>query len=131
MTLPGNAIAGDALMVTDGTTTSTFVLTAGQIAAGFVSTAFAPPLDGGTLTVTATVTDQAGNVSPSASDTATRDSTPPVADPVLAIGTEEQVVPIVVTLHATDSVPGSGVASFQLSGLPANGTLYTLSLIHI
>ncbi len=89
VTLPSGAVAGDTLTVTDGTTTNTFVLTAAQIGAGFVDTAFAPPADGTTLVVSATVTDQAGNTSLPGSDSASRDSTPPVAANVSVQGDED------------------------------------------
>jgi Ca2+-binding RTX toxin-like protein len=58
------------------------VLTAAQITSGVVTTTFAAPPSGTTLTVTASVTDQAGNVSPSGSDAALIDTTAPGAPTV-------------------------------------------------
>ncbi|MES2940420.1 MAG: hypothetical protein V4864_22260 [Pseudomonadota bacterium] len=70
--LPGGAVAGDVLSVTDGDTLRTFVLTGLQIAAGSVATSFTPPPQGATITVTAWVTDAQGNDGDSGSDSATR-----------------------------------------------------------
>ena len=72
--LPAGALAGDTITVTDGTTTNSIILTAADITAGTVSAIFPNPGDGNTISVTATLTDQAGNTSPSASDSATVDS---------------------------------------------------------
>ena len=69
------AMAGDTLTITDGVTPQTIILTQTQIDAGEVLTAFAPPAQGGVITVTATVTDAAGNTSAPSSDAATRDET--------------------------------------------------------
>jgi hypothetical protein len=84
LTIPATAVAGDTLTVTDGSTVQSFVLTAGQIVAGTVTTSFTPPADGSTITVTATVTDVAGNTSAPGSDSALRDTTAPGA-PVVTI----------------------------------------------
>ncbi|HSH89684.1 MAG TPA: hypothetical protein VK996_06845, partial [Ramlibacter sp.] len=80
--LPGDAIAGDVLSVTDGLTTQNFTLTAGQISGGTVTTSFAPPAQGGTITVTAFVTDQNGNQGASDDDSALRDTAGPTAPTV-------------------------------------------------
>ena len=121
--LPSGVAVGDTLTVTNGSTTAVIALSLAQVAAGFVDTSFAQPADGTTLTVTATITDQAGNSSLPGTDVATRDSTPPAVSNVTVTGAEDQPAPIVITLLATDV--GSGVISYQLTSLPANGTLYT------
>ncbi|KIP95904.1 hypothetical protein, partial [Pseudomonas fulva] len=41
--LPAGAVAGDTLVITNGTTPQTITLTAAQITAGFVTTTFANP----------------------------------------------------------------------------------------
>jgi hypothetical protein len=87
ITLPDNAIAGDMLTVTDGTTVQTMTLTALQVAAGSVTTSFMPPAEGGTITATAFVTDQFGMQGPSASDSAVRDTVGP--SPMTVIITED------------------------------------------
>ena len=78
--LPVDAKAGDALTVTDGTTTNTFVLTVAQITAGNVTTSFASPGQGNTISVTARITDVAGNEGAvSAPDRAVIDTRVPLA----------------------------------------------------
>ena len=77
VSLPGDAVAGDTLVITDGVTPQTIVLTSTDISNGVVSTTFASPGDGNTITVSATLTDVAGNTSGSGSDSALVDVTPP------------------------------------------------------
>ncbi|WP_368667618.1 DUF4114 domain-containing protein [Synechocystis sp. LEGE 06083] len=80
--LPGTAVAGDSLTISDGTTPQTIVLTAAQISAGVVTTQVAVPAEGATLTVTAFVTDIAGNQGTSSSDSAVLDTIAPGAPTV-------------------------------------------------
>ncbi len=87
VSLPAGAQVGDRLTVTDGITVQTFVLTAGQLDTGTISVSFDAPADGGTVTLTAQVTDAAGNASATASDSATVDSTDPTA-PTIHITTD-------------------------------------------
>ncbi|MDY0194927.1 MAG: Ig-like domain-containing protein [Sulfurovaceae bacterium] len=75
VTLPAGTVAGDTLNVTDGTTPQTFILTATDITNGYIDTSFASPGEGNTITVTATVTDTAGNTGPDGSSSATIDTT--------------------------------------------------------
>jgi VCBS repeat-containing protein len=71
-------VAGDSMIVSDGTTTTTMVLTADDVANGFVTTTFTKPTEGGTMSVTAKMTDKGGNTTPtSAADTAKLDTTLP------------------------------------------------------
>ncbi|NQD72879.1 hypothetical protein HP439_19355, partial [Sphingobacterium shayense] len=56
------------------TAPQTITLTAAQIAAGFVTTTFANPGEGQTLTVDATLQDQFGNTSNKGTDSATVDT---------------------------------------------------------
>nr|WP_312230039.1 Calx-beta domain-containing protein [Pseudomonas sp.] len=72
--LPAGAVAGDTLVITNGTTPQTVTLTAAQITAGFVTTTFANPGEGNTLTVEATLRDQFGNTSEKGTDTAKVDT---------------------------------------------------------
>jgi hypothetical protein len=78
--LPVGTVEGDTLNVTiDGVTTPVPV-TAAMITAGEYATAVTPTVEGVTLTVSATLTDQSNNTSPSASDSVTRaDETPELA----------------------------------------------------
>ncbi|ACQ92883.1 putative outer membrane adhesin like protein [Tolumonas auensis DSM 9187] len=85
--LPPDAVVGDTLIITDGITSQTLVLTPDDIAAGFYDTTFARPAEGDTLTVTATVTDAAGNMSDPGSDSAILDTTATAA-PTVTITTD-------------------------------------------
>jgi hypothetical protein len=75
--LPGGAAVGDIVTVSDGTTTNTITLVAADLLAGTVTTSFAAPASGSTLTVTATLTDANGNVSATSSDSALIDTFAP------------------------------------------------------
>ncbi len=81
--LPTNAVAGDVVSVQVGTTVTTFTLTAADVAAQAVTTTVPMPADGASLVVSATLTDAAGNVSPSAQDRAMVDTTAPAAAGVI------------------------------------------------
>jgi hypothetical protein len=66
---------GDKVVFTDGTTTKTVILTSTDITNGYAVTTYPKPAEGGTLTVTATIVDVAGNSTPvSAPDSATLDT---------------------------------------------------------
>jgi VCBS repeat-containing protein len=80
-TLPTSAVVGDTITVTDGTTTSTHVLTATDISNKFVSDTFAFPAEGSTITVTSKMTSAAGVSSANATDTAKLD-TSAFVDPI-------------------------------------------------
>ncbi len=82
--LPGQARVGDTLLVDNGNTNQSFVLDALEINTGTVSTTFAPAADGALLTVSAVMTDAAGNQSDSGTDRALFDLSAP-GEPVLAI----------------------------------------------
>ncbi|BFM40186.1 Ig-like domain-containing protein [Synechocystis sp. LKSZ1] len=75
--LPADALVGDKLTVTDGSIPREIILTAQQITDKFVTTSFVPPADGSSLTVTAFLTDRAGNTGPASNDSATLDLTGP------------------------------------------------------
>jgi hypothetical protein len=96
------AKVGETLTITNGTTPQTHVLTAADIAAGFYLTTFAKPAEGATLTVSTTLTDLVGNVSPTATASAVLDTTAPT----VAIG----------LAHTVTSDTGSS----DLDGITAN-----------
>ncbi|NLY28068.1 MAG: type I secretion C-terminal target domain-containing protein, partial [Alcaligenaceae bacterium] len=73
--LPAGSVAGDTIRVSDGTTTNDVVLTSTDLTNGFVSTTFAAPAEGATLTVTAVLVDQLGNTSSEGTDNAIIDTT--------------------------------------------------------
>jgi len=113
--LPAGAEIGDALTLDDGITSNNFVLSATDITTGLITTVVTLPSDGTTLTVTAQLTDQAGNVSPTADDSALVDATGPGA-PIIEIAEDvnddgfinaaesNSLVDIVVTLPANATV---------------------------
>ncbi|MDC7719180.1 retention module-containing protein, partial [Vogesella sp. DC21W] len=70
ITLPAGTNAGDVLTINSGTTTQTITLTDSDIRTGVVAITLDPPAEGSQLTVTATLTDPAGNVSPEGKDSA-------------------------------------------------------------
>ncbi len=142
--LPAGTAAGDTLNVTDGTTPQTFVLTATDISNGYINTSFASPGEGNTITVTATITDIAGNTSPSGSDSALVDTTGPAIVNAAANVSEEGLpgaasdmtgTPTDTTNAATVSgtmsiSDASGIASVALSGpvgLTSGGVAVTWS----
>ncbi len=77
VTLPADAVAGDVVSVSDGSASSHILLQTADVSAGSISVSFAPPADGGSVTVTAMITDLAGNTSATASDTAVYDLSAP------------------------------------------------------
>ncbi|MBT1446543.1 retention module-containing protein, partial [Shewanella sp. JM162201] len=99
---PTGAIAGDTLTV-NGTQ---IVLTQTDIDNGFVNLDLPSPGEGQTITVVATVTDQAGNVSPEGSDSAVLDTIPPVITVDAPDNTNDTTPTITGT---TDAEPGSTV----------------------
>ncbi|AGI69668.1 hypothetical protein OAN307_c42750 [Octadecabacter antarcticus 307] len=81
--LPAGAVAGDRLTITNPDTGTTAVdLSAADITAGDVSVTYDVPAEGGTMTVSAVITDAAGNTSAAGSDSATLDTTAPDAPTV-------------------------------------------------
>ncbi len=72
--IPAGAVVGDTIRVSDGTTTTDIVLTQPQIDSGNVTTSFASPGEGNTITVTSVLIDQNGNTSLTGSDSATVDT---------------------------------------------------------
>ena len=144
ITLPAGTVAGDTLNVTDGTTPQTITITATDITNGYIDTSFASPGEGNTITVTATVTDIAGNTGPSGSDSATVDTTGPTIINVTANVSEEGLpgaasdttgTPTDTTNAATVSgtmsiTDASGIAYVALSGpvgLTSGGAVVTWS----
>ncbi|WP_206208978.1 Ig-like domain-containing protein [Vogesella mureinivorans] len=75
--LPTEAKAGDTLQINLGASTQAVVLTAANITAGAVTTTVAKPAEQATATVSATLTDVAGNVSPLSSDSAKMNASAP------------------------------------------------------
>ena len=104
--LPTTAQVGETLTITDGTTPQSHVLTAADITAGHYDTSFAKPGEGATLTVSTTLTDLQGNVSPSASAAAVLDTVAPT--PTIQITTDSNTDHVISAVEqgaaTTDSV---------------------------
>jgi len=137
ITLPPGATVGDVLTLDDGTISVDFVLTAADLVSGVVSTTVALPADGTVLTVTARLTDQAGNVSPDGSDDALVDLTPPGAPIIIItedanndgfINVAESAAPINVQISLPSSATVGDDLTFILSGV---STTQTLSAVNI
>ncbi|CAA2101397.1 Ig-like domain-containing protein [Variovorax paradoxus] len=126
VSLVSGAAAGDVIDVSDGTNVVSVTLGAADVANGFINVAFANPAEGGTLAVSATSRDLAGNVSAPATDSATLDTT--LATPVLTVGpvTADNVVNAV---EAGGTVAVSGTATGTKAGdvvtLVINGVSYS------
>ncbi|MFZ6751674.1 beta strand repeat-containing protein, partial [Undibacterium sp. Ren11W] len=120
--LPGTAKAGDTLTITDGTTPQSHVLTAAEITASTYSSTVAKPAEGANLTVTATVTDQAGNVSAPGTDSAVLDTTATAA-PTITITTDRNNDGLInktelgaaTTVAVTVALPGTAKAGDTLT----------------
>ncbi|QKX03822.1 Ig-like domain-containing protein [Aquimarina sp. TRL1] len=129
--LPADAVAGDVVTVTDGNgNTETITLTAGDITNGSVSTSFPSPGDGGSVNVTATVTDAAGNVSPDATDSATLDLTDPTATLSIDDITTDNIVTgeeaegvIAITGVVTGEFSEGDIVTLVIDGFVYTGTV--------
>uniref|UniRef100_UPI0025CD968D retention module-containing protein n=1 Tax=Methylophilus sp. UBA6697 TaxID=1946902 RepID=UPI0025CD968D len=77
VTLPAGLEPGDTLNVVHNSGTISVVLSAANIAAGSVDVQVPVPAQGSTLTVTASITNQSGQISPSTSDSAIIDTVAP------------------------------------------------------
>ena len=115
--LPSDALAGDVLRVTDGATVQEFTLTPQQIAAGTVPTTFPMPSEGGLLTVSAYLTDEAGNVGSAGTDLARRDTLAPTVA-ITAIADDTALPGDFATSDRTLVFSGTATA-----GLPVTLTL--------
>ncbi|MDP3515768.1 MAG: Ig-like domain-containing protein, partial [Pseudohongiella sp.] len=125
VTLPSGLVAGDIINVSNGTTTNTVTLTGGQVTAGKITTSFTAPSSGTALTVTATATDIAGNVSSQGSDSATVDTTAPSAPSAPDLQAASDTGSSSTDNITSDNTPtftGSGGTSGDTVTLFANGT---------
>ncbi|MGJ8731689.1 MAG: beta strand repeat-containing protein [Cellulophaga sp.] len=129
ITLPAEAVENNILTI-NGTNQT---LTATDISTGTVTTSFVSPGEGNTITVTATVTDTSGNISPVGSDSAIIDTTATTAPTVVItedinddaiINSTELVGDIDVTI----TLPAEAVAGDILT---INGTNQTLTATDI
>ncbi|PJN86450.1 hypothetical protein CV739_00070, partial [Bacillus velezensis] len=109
VTLPAGAIAGDLLTVTaNGNATQAITLTPAQITAGQVIVELQAPASGSTLTVSAQVTDAAGNQSNVASDSARIDTTAPALTAKLDPASDSGTPGDGITNDNTPTISGTG-----------------------
>ncbi len=121
--VPAGAKAGDVLNIGTGTGTVNHTLTAAEVTAGSYATTVARPAEGATLTVTVTLTDAAGNVSPQAQDTAVLDTTAPVTAADSGNALEDNgIAGNVLTNDSGTAGETITVASFVVAG---NATVFT------
>ncbi|WP_325101233.1 Ig-like domain-containing protein [Marinomonas transparens] len=92
VSLPSGAVEGDTITVTDGMTTTNILVDAAVLEVGSVNTVFANPGDGNTFEVSATLTDQFGNVSESHSDSVLVDTSAASATVVISEDTDSDGV---------------------------------------
>jgi large repetitive protein len=130
VTLPAGLEPGDTLNVVHNGGTISVELTAANIAAGSVDVAIPVPAQGSTLTVTASITNQSGQVSPSTSDSAIIDTVAPGA-PIVTIDSDtnndgyinkaelgtDTTAKVTVTLPAT-AMPGDQLLVTVNGGTP-------------
>ena len=131
--LPAGAVVGDTITVTDGTTSTPIVLTAAHMTANAVTTTFANPGDGSTISVTATLTDAVGNVSPdSAPDSALIDSS--AAAPTVTITEDANNDGIISfaelngTVEVSVALPAGLVTGDTVTVIDGNGNTQTVIL---
>ena len=129
--LPAAAKVGDIITLADnnpGSTPQQRVLTAADIAAGYWDSTVTRPAEGSQLVVTASRTDLNGKVSPSSSDYATLDTTPPAASITLNPNiTDDDVVN---AAEATQQIPVGGTVGGDVKvgdtvTLTVNGKQFT------
>lgn len=113
VTLPASASVNDKLTITSGSTATEIILTPLDIANGSVSTAIPSPADGDALSVVAQIIDEAGNRSPSGSDSAMIDTTAPSAPVVNPLVSASRTPRITGTLP----VDGNYLLSVQVNGV--------------
>jgi Ca2+-binding RTX toxin-like protein len=121
--IPAGAQVGDTLTVSGQ---PAVVLNAVNLAAGTVHFEFAPPANGATLTVTATLTDVAGNASPTGSDSALMDTSAHVAITGAVVASGFGNLSIYSGSYIStgaDSVVNGGVMSGGYTSVGAGGKL--------
>ncbi len=114
VTLPAGAVAGDVLNVTGQ---APITLTDAQITAGVLTFEYSRPADGAALSVTATLTDASGNVSPEGSDSATMgDTTAPEASNLNITYAENQFAGALLGAVALNDASGISSIVFSQTG---------------
>jgi hypothetical protein len=116
---PARVSVGDTLTLSNGTTTNPVVLTQTDINNGFVITSYSQPAEGDTLTVTAKITDVAGNDTATGSDSAKLVT---IVSSNTAPTLSASAVGGIYTAGATSGVDLYGSVSAQVGNSTANTT---------
>jgi len=127
VTLPGNAVAGDTVSILNGAApVGSRVLVAADITAGKVSITTSAVTGDGAKTLTATVTDAAGNASGAGSFAYTLDTTAPTATTTIALvsdtGTAGDGITSNPALAGKSSVAAAGQTVTIMDGATVVGT---------
>ena len=122
--LPVGAKEGDTLQATDGQVVITFALTASDIANGNVMSTFSNPGEGQPITISATITDVAGNTGVPGFGRATLYTTPLVANPdrATALPTVPLVIDVAELLVNDTGAPGRPLTVVSVQDA-VNGTV--------
>ncbi|PUE15613.1 hypothetical protein B9Z38_12780 [Limnohabitans sp. MMS-10A-160] len=113
---PTLAKPGMVITLSDGTTSTPITLTAAMVAAGFVEATFAKPAEGATQTVTAKLTDIAGNVgTATVSDSAALDTTA-ITVAVTRAGSGTVTTSEVITFTLSEASPDFAAANVDVTG---------------
>ncbi|MDC7715600.1 retention module-containing protein [Vogesella sp. DC21W] len=129
ITLPAGAIAGDLLTVSaNGNATQAITLTPAQIAAGQVIVELQAPASGSTLTVSAQVTDAAGNPSNVATDSARIDTTAPTLSAQLDPASDSGTPGDGITNDNTPTISGTGEPGNTVSVTSPTGEVLTTTV---
>jgi Ca2+-binding RTX toxin-like protein/phage FluMu protein gp41 len=127
ITLPAGAVAGDTLTVTNLNALKINAVSEADIDAGEVIVTYDAPADGETITVSAVITDAAGNTSEAGSDSATLDLAAVGAVTLDANITADDVInaaEAAETIAITGTTAGE-VAAGDTVTLTVDGSLYT------
>jgi len=133
VTLTGTgAVAGDTIMIRSGATAvATVEVSASDLSAGYIDVTTASLGTDGAKTLTATLTDAVGNISPASAPLGiTIDTTPPSAPTVTSLTTNDTTPSITGTAAAGDTltVTVNGVTYQVGADLVRSGSAWTLTI---
>jgi len=113
---PTLAKVGMVITLSDGTTSTPITLTQAMVTAGYVEATFAKPAEGAVQTVTAKLTDIAGNVgTATVSDSATLDTTA-ITVAVTRAGSGTVTTSEVITFTLSEASPDFAAANVDVTG---------------
>ncbi len=131
VTLPPLAAEGDTVVVTDNAgNIRTVTLTAALAGAGVLSVAFPAPSEGNVFSVSASVTDVAGNPGAvSSADSARIDTTAPLAPAAtLASGSDTGIAGDHITRDSTPTIAGTGTPGDTITVVGPTGEVLTTTV---